>query len=328
MMTDYWMRWVNFAKLRGLMALIVESPGDFTPAELDRAAVSAGILLSSSGKPLGPSSRYHYRRILEKLAMVKRVNGRYIATLDPSENASLSVHLDHPELDDDQRYVFGNRVILNKDCYDAFWRVFSPEKRPDSLHEFIKLGGPIVLVLNGTNSDATSEHRLTLRHPLRPDSPVVHQGYKAVEAIHFGMRAWGVDQLRFLDELYRVGEGYQVFPREIQSRIGLKVIERALVGSIEFHGDWAMPRISDLLLSVASEMKVALLEVRMVLEEWVRHYPGYVTPVATSDRMILAGQSAQMKRLILTGFLTLPSGEHVSHLQVHRGLLEGLTHIT
>ena len=38
--------------------------------------------------------------------------------------------------------------------------------------------------------------------------------------------------------------------------------------------------------------------------------------------MILAGQSAQIKRLLLAGFLTLPTGEHVSHLQVHRGLLE------
>ena len=65
-MTDYWMRWVDFAKLRDLLALITEYPHRFTPMALDRAAIADGTFILPSGEPFGPSSRYHHRRALEK----------------------------------------------------------------------------------------------------------------------------------------------------------------------------------------------------------------------------------------------------------------------
>ena len=316
-MVDYWMRWVDFVKLRDLLALIIESPDRFTPTTLDRAAIDSGAFVSSSGKPFGPSSRYHYRRILEKIELVKRHEGRFVPNLNADEYDQVLSHCKMKELSNNQRYLFGNRVVRNDDCYDTFWKIFMPSKRPCSLQEFIEEGDPIILKLTKVRNSPNSERQLILRNQRDFDSLVEHQGNDAVQAVHFGMRAWGGRQLKFLDELYRVGEGYLIFPIEIRPPVEVATIKSTLIESLEFSGDWATPRVGDLLFSVASRLKVSLKRVRCVLEDWIRVHSGFVSPITISDRMILGGQSERMRPLILKGFLTLPSGEHVSHLQVH-----------
>ena len=320
-MAEYWMRWVDFSKLGSLLALIVKYPGVFTATELDRIAIESGLLHSSTGKPLGPSTRYHYRRTLEKLGLVQRDYGRFTAKLDPDECQQFLPLLDSENLDDVQRLIMGNRVILNDDCYNMFWKMFMPAGRPFSLEEFIDTGKPVAMSVESTSSRAQSGSLVTLYQPALNLS-IVHSGYKAVQAVHFGMRAWGVNQLQFLDELYRVGEGYIMFPANVCHRPKPTIVEEALVEAIDFSDDWATPRISDLLLTVASRLRVTLQDVRCVLDHWIRVHPGYVSPVATSERIILSGQVRQKRRLILKGFLSLASGEHISHLKVHSGIVK------
>ena len=319
-MADYWMRWVDFSKLRDLLALIVAQPDGFTPTALDRVAISSGTFVLPSGEPFGPSNRYHHRRALEKLELVVRHDGRLISNLNAVECGPMLTNLKTKKLDDDQRYVFGNRVVRNADCYETFWKTFMPSKRPCSLQEFTNSGVPIVLKLTKSGRRPQCEYRLSLRSQEDIDLTEVHQGYKAIQAIHFGMRAWGVHQLKFLDEMYRVGEGYRIFPVEIRPEVEVATIKNALIESLEFSGDWASPRVGDLLFSVASRLRVPLKRVKCVLSEWLRVHAGLISPIAVSDRMILAGQSKQMRKLILKGFLALPSGEHVSHIQVHHEL--------
>lgn len=321
-MVDYWMRWVDFSKLRGLLALLARFPEGLAPTTLDKVAIAAGTFVLPSGKPFGPSSRYHHRRVLEKLGLVVRHDGRLISNLSADESGPMLKNPNEEKLSDGQRYVFGNRVIRNTDCYETFWNTFMPSKRPCSLQEFIESGAPIVLDLTKAGQDPKSERRLTLRNRENANFRISHQGTNAVQAIHFGMRAWGSHQLKFLDEMYRVGEGYIIFPVEIRPQVEVAEIKNALIESLEFSGDWATPRVGDLLLSVASRLKIPIERVQCVLNGWLRTHAGLVSPITVSDRMILADQSKQMRKLILNGFLMLPSGEHVSHLQVHRTLAD------
>lgn len=321
-MIDYWMRWVDFAKLRDLLALIIAHPNRFTPMALDREAIAEGVFVLPSGEPFGPSSRYHHRRVLEKLGMVVRQDGRLISNLKENECGSMLTDLKSQTLNDDQRHVFGNRVIRNADCYETFWRTFLPSNRPSSLLEFTNRGVPITLEWTKFGRRPRHKYRLFLRRQEEIDGTEVHKGYNAIQAIHFGMRAWGVHQLRFLDEMYRVGKGYLIFPVEIRPQVKVATIESVLINSLEFSGDWASPRVGDLSFAVASRLKVPLKRVQCVLDDWLRVHVGLISPVAVSDRMILAGQSKQMRSLILRGFLVLPSGELVSHLQIHRTLAD------
>ena len=289
---------------------------------LDRAAIADGTFILPSGEPFGPSSRYHHRRALEKLGLVVRHDGRLISNLKAGECGPMLTNLKTKKLSDDQRFVFGNRVVRNADCYETFWKTFVPSKRPCSLQEFTNNGGPIVLKLTKSERRRKYKDRLSLRNLGELDKIEIHQGYKAVQAIHFGMRKWGVHQLKFLDEMYRVGQGYLIFPVAIRPQVEVTRIESILIESLEFSGDWATPRVGDLLLSVASRLKVSLKRVQSVLEEWLRIHPDLVSPITISDRMILSGQTEQMRTLIRKGFLTLPSGEHVSHIQVHGELAD------
>ena len=138
------------------------------------------------------------------------------------------------------------------------------------------------------------------------------------------MRRWGIEQLRFLDELYQVGQGHLIFPIEMNFHYDPMVMDSALYEELRFEGDWAMPRVSDLLLSVASRLKIPIGPVRERLQTWLRVHSGDVAPVFVSERMILFGRSERIHQLVLSGFLSPPDGGLVSHLKVHRGLLNKL----
>lgn len=317
-MTDYWMRWVDFTRLRDLLILITESPNPLRPTTLYREAIASGVFVSSSGKPFSPSTFYHHHLTLEKLGMVDRRDGRFASNLRADEKGPILDSARGEELTDSQRYVFSDRVICNDSCYDMFLGIFIRSRRPTTVQSFIERGDPVVLELRSDGFASGSKQQLTLHNRLDRGSEVVHHAHNAVQAIHFGMRRWGVSQLRFLDQIYRVGEGYIIFPVEIRPQVDNGSINNALIESLEFSNDWATPRVGDLLFSVASRLRVPLRRVRSVLNEWIRIHAGLISPITVSDRMILAGQSKQMRSLILEGFLALPSGEHVSHLQVHR----------
>ena len=321
-MPDYWMRAVDFRRIAALFALVAAFPGELRPADLDRVAISSGVFVSATGKPLGPTTRYHHRRTLERLAFVGQRNGRFVPTLTGSECESMLSGNSEGELNDDQRYIIGNRVVCNPDCYDVFWEAFMPSRRPSSLREFIHKAVPIVLEVTPAVDGARYSRSVLLRTVGVENHDRIRDGYNAVQAIHSGLRSWATVQLKFLDELYRLGEGYHIFAIDTFSQVDARSIERCLYETLEFSNDWAMPRISDLLLGVATRLRVPLDNVRSILNLWIRDHAGHVSPVAVSDRMILSGQSAQMRNLILDGYLTLSGGEHVSHLRVHRGLID------
>ena len=326
-MTDYWMRWVNFTRLRDLLVLITKSPNPLRPATLYREAIASDVFVSPSGKPLSPSTFYHHQLTLEKLGMVDRRDGCFVSNLRAEEEGPMLESARGEELTDSQRYIFSDRVVCNDSCYGMFFGIFIRSRRPTTVQSFIERGDPVVLELRSDGFASGSKQQFTIYNCFDRGSEVNHRAHNAMQAIHFGMRRWAVSQLRFLDQIYRVGEGYFIFPVEIRPQVDSGSINKALIDSLEFSNDWATPRVGDLLFSVASRLRVPLKRVRSVLNEWLRIHAGLISPITVSDRMILAGQSKQMRRLILESFLALPSGEHVSHLQIHRTLADriGLT---
>ena len=329
-MNAYWMRWLDFSRLAGLFAIVASAPGTLTTSELDRVAIRQGAFVSSSGRPLGKSSRYHHRRVLERLGFVKKMRGRFFPCLAEAESEVMIKVDGHKGLNLEQRRLFSERVLLNTDCYDIFWSAFVPSKRPHSIREFIQAAHPIRLQLEEDLGNSPPARRryptaVILYRASHPDLPISHVGYNAVQAIHFGMRRWGVEQLRFLDELYQVGRGHHIFPIGMNCHYDLGMLDRILYEELRFEGDWAMPRVSDLLLSVATRLKVPIKLVRDRLQIWLKVHSGDVAPVFVSDRMILFGRSRRIQQLVLSGFLSPPDGGGlVSHLKVHRGIMDRL----
>ena len=324
-MPEYWMRSIDFAKVAELLKLIINSPGKWSAAELNRAATDSGIFITSEGKPFSLTSCYRYRRIIEKLNLVEKRNRKFVPKLIPGECDKILAHNETGELNNGQRSVLGDRVIGNQDCYDTFWKSFLPSKKPDSLEEFINNGRPIVMNPMKGPKDGRKDSYLTIKNPDHLDNPIIHRGYNAIQAIHFGMRTWGVDHLEFLDEFYQVGWGYHILPVRLEPHENTEATEHILMEALEFRNDWAMASISELILAGCTALKIPIREVRSVLQNWIGAYPNLVSPVTVSNRMILSAQPEKLTPLILRGFLRLRSGEHVSHLQVHRNLEKRLT---
>ena len=331
-MNAYWMRWLDFRRLAGLFAIVASTPGALTSSELDTVAIERGVFVLSSGEPLGKTSRYHHRRALERFEFVKKVKGRFVPCLTETErDVMLSVD-DLEGLNQEQRRLFSERVLLNADCYDVFWSAFAPcnrPKEPKTIDDFIQDAQPIRLQLDEEieklpRSKKKYPTAVILYKESHPDLPITHVGYNAVQAIHFGMRSWGVEQLQFLDELYQVGQGHHIFPIGMDRQYTPMVIDRAVCDELRFEGDWAMPRVSDLLLRVASRLKVPISPVRERLQSWLKTHSGDVAPVFVSDRMILFGRSERIHQLVLSGFLNPHGGGLVSHLKVHRGIVDKL----
>ena len=328
-MNPYWMRWLDFKRLANLLTIICSSPGIFTPRELDRVAIKKGVFVAPSGKPLGKSNRYHHRRALERLDLVRKEKGRYIPNVARDDFHTLLSMDEGGELDENQRRLFSDRVVMNEDCFDIFWSAFVSGDRPGSIGEFIRSARPIQLRLEEPLEKAPAAKKrypssVLLYIASHPESPLTHNGYSAVQAIHFGMRSWGIEQLRFLDELYQVGQGHHIFPIRTNYCADPAQIDWVAYAALQFQGDWAMPRVSDLLLAVATQLKIPISSVRDRLQSWLKVHSGDVAAVRVSDRMILSGRSDRIRQLTLCGFLTPPNGGVVSHLKVHQGIADKL----
>ena len=318
------MRTIDFVKVAELLKLIIHSPGKWTATELNRAATDSGIFTTAAGKPFSPTSCYRYRRVIEKLNLVEKRNRKFVPKLTSSECDEMLAPSKTGDLTNGQRSVLGDRVVGNEDCYETFWKTFLPARKPHSLEDFINNSSPIVMnPVKGPKNEREDSY-LTIKNPYHPDNTIIHQGYNAIQAIHFGMRTWGVDHLGFLDEFYQVGQGYHILPARLEPNENSETIEHTLIEALEFHNDWAMASISELILTGCTALKIPTRNVRSVLQNWIGLYPNFVSPVTVSNRMILFGQPDKLTSLILRGFLRLTTGEHVSHLQVHRNLKKTL----
>ena len=92
-------------------------------------------------------------------------------------------------------------------------------------------------------------------------------------------------------------------------------LEPWLVAQLAFEGDWATLHVPDLVeRSMAEGFRQG--DVRDLLLRWLRDQPDYVAPVLTSAGMIEFFYQSKHH------YLRTPSGAYVSHLRVHRGLVD------
>jgi len=314
----FWMRWVNFRILRELLLLVAEFPEGLRPSALDRLGIERQILLSREGKPLGPSTRYHHRRILERFGLTTKVKGMY--TLN-SELAEVRVLIANKhfgiDLDTREKTSFANVVLRNKDCYEVFFKFFTDEKSVQNVNDFVEVAKPIELKLD----HQSDSHKPTITIKRRGNScETTFSGTDALQAIHFGLRSWCVGQLSFMDELYIAGTGYTIYTIDIAPRISLSELESKIFSLLSFRDNWATMRVGDIALDVGITFRVPIAFAKTVLERWLRDYPGLVSGIPTNERFIAGGLTMGQREAILKGFAREQNGSFLSHIRVHQEL--------
>ena len=302
---NFWMRWVNFRSLRDMLVLVKGNPAKLRAKDLARLATDEGILLGKDGRPLGPTTHYHHRRTLERLGLLLKHEGRYWLNDELPETGVLTARAAYGnELDTQEKESFSSLVLQNEDCRTLFFNGMLPSTANfENVGEFTTLAHPIELrVVQGQNSsldrgrqvpddtlDGRDQERVVaIRGAESPDWTMLF-GTNAIQAIHFGLRAWCVDQLNFLDEVFHAGGVYTIFPRHITPHLSLDELNAAMLESLRFEGEWATVRVGDFALARGIELRVPIGQTKNVLTFWMEKHPDLVAAISTNERFITGG---------------------------------------
>ena len=335
---NLWMRWVNFQALREILLLIEATPAMLRAADLIRLATEERILVDRNGRPLGPSSHYHHRRTLERLGLVVKRDGRYSPNNElPETNALTRDTAFGRELYVGEKEAFSNVILRNHDCRDVFFKYFvQSEAIIEDVNDFIALAQPIEM--NVVQRRADSRQR-SPRKVLRTSDTIEDlrqvamrtrdnldwcalSGTNAVQAIHFGLKSWCVDQLGFLDIMYRADGIYTIYPKRLDQLLPTHELASRMLDLLGLEGEWTTVRVGDFALAVGIKQRVSVEQAKSILASWMNNYPDVVAEIPTSERFIAGGLSKGQRGMVLKNFLLGRGGAYVSHLRIHHSLIQ------
>ncbi len=333
---NLWMRWLDFRALRDLLLLVAAHPGGLRANELEKLATDESVLLRRDGRPYARSIHYHHRRTLERLGLLEKQDRRFMLNHQSPEISTLTAQtMMRKELQPSEKEAFANAVIRNKDCCEVFLRNFLPaEKTVCDVTTFVERAVPVEIVIqsgferpNSQNSsqqqhaDPSHSKRVAVR-PVGATHWRYQDGAAAVQAIHFGLRSWCVDQLGFLDIACGASGTYTVYPKYIVRRRTDRELAAEMFAGLEFTGDWATVRVPDISLATGIKQRVSVNQAKGVLADWLTDHPDLVAGVPTRVGFITAGLPESQQALALRGYLRSESGAYLSHLRIHRMLRE------
>ncbi len=324
---NLWMRWVNFQALRDMLLIVAASSEGLRANELIRRTAEAGILLGRGGQQLRASTHYHHRNALEHLGLMKRVDHRYSVDTNLKETLSLIGDKNIGQLlTESDKEAFASVVLRNQDCRKVFFNHFLP---PDSVcrgtGDLVRFGHPIEMritkeqtILNGK----TTQSRQVRIRGKGASEWVVIPGTPAVQAIHYGLRVWGVGQLGFLDELYHSNGIYTIYPIHLARTDDDAQLVTMMVQDLLFDDDWTVVRVQDFALRIGIQHHAPFRQPIDILNVWMNKHRDIIAPIPTNERFITAGLSKTERELALKGFLRESTGTYVSHLRIHRSLVD------
>ncbi|MEX2238423.1 MAG: hypothetical protein WEB00_12920 [Dehalococcoidia bacterium] len=299
--------------MRDLLLLIARENGTLRAKDLNQLAIRQGVLVRDGGEPFRPTTIYHYRRILERLGLVVKDEGRFLIR-SPEDAATLTCGTAIGEpLTNPQRSAFASAVVTNRDCHEIFFRpLLGAVALPRDIDDFLERAGPATLSVTRTKGGPP-----TIRVASQLEV-VESKGEAAVQAIVWGIKLWCTSELNFIDELLSIRGAHQLLPRRVDEPLNPEVQARRLFKLFQFTNGWATQRIEDLLVTAAINWKSPITNTREVLLWILRTYPHAAVAVPTSEQFALNRLPRAQRDIALRSYLRLPTGQLVSHIRLHK----------
>ncbi|MDE0160482.1 MAG: hypothetical protein OXL98_01980 [Acidimicrobiaceae bacterium] len=329
-----WMRWLDFRALRDLLLLLGEHPQGLGASELEKLATAEGVLLRRDGRPYARSIHYHHRRTLERLGLIEKHGARFALSRRNPEIRALNAptRIGEP-LQPEEKEAFANSALRNEDCHQVFFSHFLPAREPVAdVATFVERGHAVEVAVQsrialeagarggeGQHRGRNRSKRVAIR-AVEAGDWAAFDGAEAVQAIHFGLRSWCVDQLGFLDVAFRPDGTYATYPKHIDAPLTDRDLAVRMFAGLDFDDDWATVRIPDLALAAGIEHGVSIKQAKGVLTEWLTARPDLVAGVPTRAGFITAGLPESQHDLALKRYLKSSSGAYLSHIRIHRDL--------
>ena len=202
------------------------------------------------------------------------------------------------------------------------------------VNDFIERASPIEMrILQGN----ASPHQSNVQMALESSDVLIEQkqvairavgarewsmlsGINAVQAIHFGLRAWCVDQLSFLDGMFRTDGVYTIYPKRIKQSLTNHELALRMLNSLDFESEWTTVRVGDFALQIGIEQRASIEQTKGILASWMKRYPDVVAGIPTNERFITGGLANGQRGLVLRSFLLERGGAYVSHLRIHQDI--------
>ncbi len=331
---NLWMRWLDFRALRDLLLLVAARPDGLRANELEKLATHERVLLRRDGWPCAQSTHYHYRRTLERLGLLVKQERRFTLNHQNPEASALTAQTTLlEELQLSEKEAFANAVIRNKDCHEVFFVNFLPGREAVcDVAAFVERARPVKIKIlhadgrttkNGGRHNAGSDasKRVAICPAEGADRNVL-DGAEAVQAIHFGLKSWCVNQLGFLDIVCDANGTYTIYPKHIIERRTHRELAAEMFTELEFTDEWATVRVPDFALETGIKQRVSVAQAKEVLTGWLVDHPDLVAGVPTRVGFITAGLTESQQDLALKSYLRSESGAYLSHLRIHRMLRE------
>jgi len=314
-----WMRYVHFDKVKDILLLVAENNDVLRAGELERLAIEKGILIKEDGSPLTHSPRYHYRKVMEHLGLISKLNSKGCYSVVQESRVGSLLHLIEfgKPLSEEAKEIVADIVVSNNDCRKYFFDAFMSEDTYDLAG--LRKGGDWIIVRT------MGKEGTILQNP--HTNNIVHLKTKDhFNAIFWGVRLWALE-LAITDEIFiSYKEGRIIYPT-IKNVRRSEIIKQTmeLVAREHFNGDWITVHIPDLIKKVALTLKVPVKEVKDVLWDVERQFPQSVILVPSSSSFIdIKTPFSKQDRVLFRAYLKDGVGRYISHLKIHVDLFDKL----
>lgn len=315
--SDLWMRGhYSFATLRDLVVLLREHREGLRPMQLNSVAAALQSTHTKGGRKFSPTTMYHCRRALVKLALVRFRDARLVLNDEDGTVRRLATTATIKEgLSEDERRLFSEIVINNEGCRHYFFDLFI-QASGYTAASFADLATPVVWRRSGR----ATEKRVAFS---RLDGSIVgHLGTDVeIQAILYGLRYWARDQLGLIDEFYRDGIGAVMFPILDPALVPQTQVEGLILSQVSPHDEWTVMSVREEAYRWAVRLRVPVRRVFDALIHIQHRHPDRVVLIATPRSLAtLTSRSHVTAEFELRSYLRDELGRYISHVRLHRDL--------
>jgi len=327
-----WMRYVDFNKIKDLLIIVNQNNGKLRPNELEKIGEEKGVLLvERNKKAMNKSSKYHYRKVMEKLELVSLKDKTYHIS---EERLVQSIVNDSNLGEKYSPYAeecFSEIVIRNRDCRHFYFDYFIDDPDYD-LKAWREKSKPIRIetksnaVSNGRDMKNMEKYWVRLFNESNGKEEVLHT-YDELSALLWGVRMWA-NSLFLTDEfMLSTHSGREVYPIKYK-QYDKQLLKTAFLKSVNDLKDTQnsyLISLPGLILKMVKFSGTRIENVRKFLIELKNMYPSEIDFISTSKPVIIHSsafkkQDPALLRMYLKKTDSDGSASYISHIRIYRKL--------
>ena len=329
-----WMRYVDFEKVKDMLHLVFENNGSLTASRLEELGIKKEILIKRGSKnPLTHTPRYHYRKVMENLGLIKLENRFYYIVEDKKvlKFLELTKFRDKKFLSYEAKEILRQMIVDNKDCKKYFFNLFI-YKPVYSIEDLRKEGNHVFVRTRSMDEsfrkreeDKSYSHRkksgpVILKNKIGKSIKLKTQD--ELHAVYWGVRLWSLD-LEITNEIMRsFHEGrviYPVNPNFSEKDLNILLLKR-IMGE-KNHSKWALLHIPTFIKEAALSTRFSIDRIKEYFRELKARYPTLVMFVPSSTVFIdIRTPYEKQDATIRNSYLYEEGKGYISHLRIRKDI--------